>query len=279
MKKIYAIFYISLIIIVLNIGHVFGVNTTNNSSNTQVNNKTQEEIEKEEKKAKNENKNLSYLKIDGYELSPEFNKNTLNYYVIIPKDVTSLDIDTEPEQEGAIVRISGDKKLTKQENTINITVTAINGTSRTYRIIASKEPEVNLKLDSLNIDGVDLKPVFDENTYYYTSSLEDTELNDLNVNAVANDPNAKIEILGAEDIIDGENLINIVLTNEEETTIYQVNIEVDKLGEKEKEADNVITRVRKIMKYATIGIVSLIALIILIIIISIIVRKVRKKKE
>ena len=51
------------------------------------------------------------------------------------------------------------------------------------------------------------------------------------------------------------------------------------LGEKEKEADNVITRIRNIMKYATIGIASLVAIIILAIIISIIVHKCRKKDD
>ena len=277
MKKLNISIIIISIILMLSLNTVFAVNTTRNSGNTVSANQTEEE--KEEEQAKRSNKNLSYLEIDGYELSPEFNKNTINYYVIIPKEVTSLDIDTEAEQEGAIVRISGDKSLTRQESTINITVTAINGTSRTYKIIVSKEPEVNLKLDSLNIDGVNLAPSFDEDTYYYTSSLEDTELTDLNVQAVPNDPDAKIEILGAKDIVDGENLINIILTNEDETTVYQINIDVDKLGEKEKEASNVITRIRNLMKYATIGIVSLIALIILIIIISAIVKRVRKNKK
>ena len=207
------------------------------------------------------------LSVEGYEIFPKFNKNTLNYYVIIKEDVTSLKINAEAEATGAIVRISGNTRLTKKENTITITLTAVDGTSRSYTIIASKEPEVNLKLTSLNVEGINLNPVFDQDIYYYTSSLEDTELNSLNITATSNDKEARIEILGNNNIKDGENLINIILTNEDETTVYQINLEVDKLGEKEKEAGNVITKIRQLMKYITIGIASLIGIIILSIII------------
>ena len=199
--------------------------------------------------------------------------------MIIPEDVTKVDVDTEPEMEGAVVRISGNTKLTKSDSTINIIVTAINGTSKTYKINVIKEPEVNLKLESLEIEGLNLNPVFNEDTFYYTSSIEDTELTDLNVIAKSNNESANIEIIGNKNIVDGENNINIILTDDDETTIYQVLVDVDKLGEKEKEADNVITRIRNIMKYATIGIASLIGLIILLIIITVIVKKVKKNKN
>ena len=284
MKKKYISVIVLLIIIISNIGSaVYGTNTRATRSEsttfqTETDNLTEEELEELEKEQE-ANKNLEYLRIDGYEMYPEFNKNTINYYVIIPAGVTSLDIEAEPEVEGAIVRVSGNTKLTKKENTIRVRVTAIDGTSRTYTITASREPEVNLKLSSLQIEGVNLDQTFDESTYYYTSKLEDTELEKLNVTAVANDPNAKIEILGADKLENGRNLINVVVENEEETTIYQIDLDVQKKGEKAKEADNIITRIRKIMEYATIGIFSLIGIIILAIIITIIVKACKKHKK
>ena len=284
MKKKYISVIVLVIIIISNIGSaVYGTNTRatrseNTTSQTETDNLTEEELEELEKEQE-ANKNLEYLRIDGYEMYPEFNKNTINYYVIIPAGVTSLDIEAEPEVEGAIVRVSGNTKLTKKENTIRVRVTAIDGTSRTYTITASREPEVNLKLSSLQIEGVNLDQTFDESTYYYTSKLEDTELEKLNVTAVANDPNAKIEILGADKLENGRNLINVVVENEEETTIYQIDLDVQKKGEKAKEADNIITRIRKIMEYATIGIFSLIGIIILAIIITIIVKACKKHKK
>ena len=285
MKKIYITIITLLIVILSSMGQVYGASITSTSSNTvnsaeatqdgELTDKEKKELEK----ARKANKNLSELEVEGYEIFPEFNKNTINYYVIIPDGVTSLDINAEPEMEGAIVRISGNTKLTKKENSINIRVTAIDGTSRTYTITASREPEVNLKLDTLQIEGVNIEPAFDESTYYYTSVLENTDLENLNINATANDPNAEVEILGANSIENGRNLVSIVISNDEETTVYQIDLEVDKRGEKEKEADNIITRIRNIMKYATIGIFSLIGIIILAIIITIIVKACKKHKK
>lgn len=279
MKKKNAIIYVVLILTILSIGQIFYGTKSFASSATTGANQTQEDLAKEQEKERKANKYLESLSIEGYELLPTFNKSTFEYTVIIPKDVTTLEIEAKPEVEGAIVRISGNKNLTKKENKITVSVTAINGTVRSYTILAIKEPEVNLKLSSLQIDGIELNPQFNENTYFYTSSIEDTELTSLNVTAKANDENAKVEIIGANNIQDGNNLINIILSNDDETTVYQVNLEVDMLGEKEKEADNVITRIRNIMKYAIIGIASLVAIIILTIIISIIVHKCRKKDD
>ena len=279
MKKKNAIIYVVLILTILSIGQIFYGTKSFASSATVAANQTQEELTKEQEKERKANKYLESLSIEGYELLPTFNKSTFEYTVIIPKDVTTLEIEAKPEVEGAIVRISGNKNLTKKENKITVSVTAINGTVRSYTILAIKEPEVNLKLSSLQIDGIELNPQFNENTYFYTSSLEDANLTSLNVTAKANVENAKVEIIGANNIQDGNNLINIILSNDDETTVYQVNLEVDMLGEKEKEADNVITRIRNIIKYATIGIASLVAIIILTIIISIIVHKCRKKDD
>lgn len=279
MKKKNAIIYVVLILTILSIGQIFYGTKSFASSATVAANQTQEDLAKEQEKERKANKYLESLSIEGYELLPTFNKSTFEYTVIIPNDVTTLEIEAKPEVEGAIVRISGNKNLTKKENKITVSVTAINGTVRSYTILAIKEPEVNLKLSSLQIDGIDLNPQFNENTYFYTSSIEDTELTSLNVTAKANDENAKVEIIGANNIQDGNNLINIILSNDDETTVYQVNLEVDMLGEKEKEAGNVITRIRNIMKYTTIGIASLVVIIILAIIISIIVHKCRKKDD
>ena len=277
MKKLNVSIIIITIILVLGINSVYAVSTkqTNITNELSQSNELSEEKTKEEKS----NKNLSSLEVVGYNLNPYFNKNNLTYTVIIPEDVTSLEINAEPEAEGAIARVSGNTKLTKNENTISVRVTAQDGTSKVYTITVLKEPEVNLKLSSLQIEGIDLEPVFDSDTFYYTSSLIDTELTSLNVNAVANENDANIEITGADKLVDGENLINIIVSNEDDTTIYQVNLEVDMLGEKEKEKDNVITRVRKIINYTLLGIAGFLLFIVFILVIILIRKIVNKKKH
>ena len=270
-------------IIIISIIIILGINSTYAATTKQVNNTNEtvstNELNEEEAKKEKSNKNLSSLEVVGYNLNPYFNKNNLTYTIIIPEDVTSLEINAEPETEGAIVRVSGNTKLTKSENTISVRVTAEDGTSKVYTITVLKEPEVNLKLSSLQIEGIDLEPAFDSDTFYYTSSLIDTELTSLNVNAVANENDANIEITGADKLVDGENLINIIVSNEDDTTIYQVNLEVDMLGEKEKEKDNVITRVRKIINYTLLGIAGFLLFIVFILVIVLIRKIVNKKKH
>ena len=276
MRKLNVSIIIISIILLLSLNTVYAtsVGTTSTTNETVETNELSEEAIKEARA----NKNLSSLEVVGYELSPYFNKNNLTYTVIIPEDVTSIEINAEPEVEGAIVRISGNTRLTRQENTVTVRVTAKDGTSRAYSITVLKAPEVNLKLDSLQIEGLELNPVFDEDTFYYTSSLVDTELTSLNVNAVASDETANVEVIGADNLVDGENLINIIVSNDDETTIYQVNVDVDMLGEKEKEVDNVITRVRKIINYALWGFAGFLLVIVLILII-VLIRKIIKRKK
>lgn len=279
MRKLNVSIIISIILI-LALNVVYASNTASTRSSNNLTNETVEtnELSEEAIEEARANKNLSSLEVVGYELSPYFNKNNLTYTVIIPEDVTSIEINAEPEVEGAIVRISGNTRLTRQENTVTVRVTAKDGTSRAYSITVLKASEVNLKLDSLQIEGLELNPVFDEDTFYYTSSLVDSELTSLNVNAVANDETANVEVIGADNLVDGENLINIIVSNDDETTIYQVNVDVDMLGEKEKEVDNVITRVRKIINYALWGFAGFLLVIVLILII-VLIRKIIKRKK
>ena len=261
---------------------ILGINSTYAATTKQVNNTNEtvstNELNEEEVKKEKSNKNLSSLEVVGYNLNPYFNKNNLTYTVIIPEDVTSLEINAEPEAEGAIARVSGNTKLTKNENTISVRVTAQDGTSKVYTITVLKEPEANLKLSSLQIEGIDLEPVFDSDTFYYTSSLIDTELTSLNVNAVANEKDANVEVIGADNLVDGQNLINIIVSNDKEKTVYQVNLDVDMLGEKEKEKDNVITRVRKIINYTLLGIAGFLIFIVFILIL-VLIRKIIKNKK
>lgn len=276
MRKLNVSIIIISIILLLSLNTVYAtsVGTTSTTNETVGTNELSEEAIEEARA----NKSLSSLEVVGYELSPYFNKNNLTYTVIIPEDVTSIEINAEPEAEGAIARISGNTRLTRQENTVTVRVTAEDGTSRAYSITVLKAPEVNLKLASLQIEGLELNSVFDEDTFYYTSSLVDTELTSLNVNAVANGETANVEVIGADNLVDGENLINIIVSNDDETTIYQVNVDVDMLGEKEKEVDNVITRVRKIINYALWGFAGFLLVIVLILII-VLIRKIIKRKK
>ena len=85
------------------------------------------------------NNYLKSLEIDGYEIT--FDKETNEYKITVKSDVTSLDIKATPEDSRARVEITGNEKFKKGNNTVTITVTAEDGSTREYKITVNKEAE------------------------------------------------------------------------------------------------------------------------------------------
>ena len=130
-----------------------------------------------------------------YQISPEFNKNTRNYYVAIPTTISSVEVNAQAESAKATVKITGNTQLTKTENTIQIVVTSAKGRKKTYKIIVTKQKENTLKLQSLEIKGATFSPAFDSSKYYYTAEMKiNDDSKDITVEAVANNANANITI-------------------------------------------------------------------------------------
>lgn len=189
------------------------------------------ESNNKEKDPEEENFYLKSLTIDDYDMYPEFNKNTNHYYVSIPTDVSSLEVNAEPETDKSSVKITGNSRLSKTENTITIDVTAKNREIKRYTITVTKQADNGLKLEKLEIEGAELSPNFSENKYYYTTSIKLTKegdsLNPLNITATPNDESAEVTILGNEEITEGDNLITIMISNDDDDiSIYQVNASI-----------------------------------------------------
>ena len=173
----------------------------------------------------NTNNDLASLSITDYQISPEFNKNTRNYYVAIPTTISSVEVNAQAESAKATVKITGNTQLTKTENTIQIVVTSAKGRKKTYKIIVTKQKENTLKLQSLEIKGATFSPAFDSSKYYYTAEMKiNNDSKDITVEAVANNANAKIEVLGNKGIQAGENLVSVIVSNSRETTVYEILI-------------------------------------------------------
>lgn len=85
------------------------------------------------------NNYLKSLEIEGYEIT--FDKETLEYKIKVKSDVTSLDIKAIPESNKSRVEITGNEKFKKGNNTVTITVTAEDGSTRKYKITVDKEAE------------------------------------------------------------------------------------------------------------------------------------------
>lgn len=173
----------------------------------------------------NTNNDLASLSITDYQISPEFNKNTRNYYVAIPTTISSVEVNAQAESAKATVKITGNTQLTKTENTIQIVVTSAKCRKKTYKIIATKQKENTLKLQSLEIKGATFSPAFDSSKYYYTAEMKiNDDSKDITVEAVANNANAKIEVIGNKGIKAGENLVSVIVSDSRETTVYEILI-------------------------------------------------------
>lgn len=123
-----------------------GVDTTNGSVSFQT--ITQSELEASYSK----NNFLSSLEVEGYELTPSFDKRTDSYSLEVPNGTESVNIIATKEDYTASVRGTGEKEVSEGANELNIVVTAQNGSTRTYTIT------VNVKeLDPINVkvDGKD----------------------------------------------------------------------------------------------------------------------------
>lgn len=85
---------------------------------------------------------LSSLSIDGATLSPEFNKDTLEYTTELQPDTTKINVVAEANHRGASISGTGEKEVSDGDNRIEIVVTAENGTTSTY-VVNAKVKEFN----------------------------------------------------------------------------------------------------------------------------------------
>lgn len=145
---------------------------------------------------------LSSLEIDGQVLTPNFNKETVDYSVELESGTTSINIKATTEHNKASITGAGVKNVTEGINNFEIVVTAENGSKRIYKIKANvkeKDPIV-VNIDdknytvirkreqlisasafysesSVNINGEEIPAYFGEVTGYTLVGLKDSEGN------------------------------------------------------------------------------------------------------
>ncbi len=95
------------------------------------------------------NNYLSSLKVENHTLTPEFNKDTLEYSLNLPSDTESINIIADKEDKKANIIGAGEVKVSEGINTLEIIVTAENGNKKTYIIKATVEEKDPIKV-SLN---------------------------------------------------------------------------------------------------------------------------------
>ena len=109
----------------------------------QADKQAQEQIKEQEKQhniteVKSSDNYLTNLQIDGYRLTPEFDKQTLEYTIDEDIKTNEININATPSNEKSTINGAGTIKVDEEKNEYRIDVTAENGSVRSY-IIKLKE--------------------------------------------------------------------------------------------------------------------------------------------
>lgn len=194
-----------------------GGNTTRKPN---TNNSTKPTETKEEKKSTDST--LSSLSIAEGAITPEFNKDVKEYAITVPNEVTKLNITATSTDSKATVSVTEYEELKEGENTITISVTAEDGTTKTDYVIKATRQRKELALEKLiikytNQNGevveIPLTPEFISNIYEYSIETLEYWVKSLDIEALANIEGATIEISGADSLKEGENVITITVKN------------------------------------------------------------------
>lgn len=177
-----------------------------------------------------------------------FKSGTTTYDVTVPNDVKAVSVYATAKDSKSTISGKGYKELEVGKNTVKVVVTAEAGNTKTYTLNITREGDETvvpntgeteettenqekIKLTNIVLDdklNLKLSPNFDSEVFEYTVNLgeEYKDLEELELTAIANIENAKIEITGNKEFKDGENLITIVVTNpeNEESATYKITV-------------------------------------------------------
>ncbi len=114
-------------------------NSSNNNNSGSGNNNPATPPVKDEQDDKSSESMLSSLTVSKGKLSPEFDENITSYNLNLTNDIASIDVNAKAKDAKAAVSGIGKHDLKAGKTDINITVTAENGSTRTYTIHVTVE--------------------------------------------------------------------------------------------------------------------------------------------
>ncbi|MBD9098720.1 cadherin-like beta sandwich domain-containing protein [bacterium] len=110
------------------------------------------------------NNNLKSLGVKDHQISPEFNKNELNYTLEVENDVKKITIEGSKEDNKSSITGLGEKEVHEGANPFDIVVTAENGTTKTYHLTVNvKELDpINVKVDKKGMTVIQKEEELDD---------------------------------------------------------------------------------------------------------------------
>ena len=197
------------------------------------------------REAASSNANLSALSLSSGTLSPTFASATTSYTSSVANSVSSITLTPTVDDTTASVTVNGVSvssgqpstplSLTLGTNTINVEVTAQNGTTiKSYTVIVTRQAaSTNANLSALSLSSGTLSPTFASTTTTYTSSVANS-VSSLTVTPTVADATATVTVNGttvtsgeasaAISLVSGTNTINVEVTAQDGTTIKSYSV-------------------------------------------------------
>jgi len=165
------------------------------------------------------NNNLSSLSIDGYSLTPNFNKNTLEYSIELPNGTEKIKINASKEDSKASIQGTGERSVSEGANKLEIKVTAQNGSVKTYIINATvKELDpIEIMIDEEKYNVIRKKEQIKSPNSTFVEQV--IKINDLDVPAFKNEK-LNYTLVGLKDS-EGNIKLYIYDSTDNTYTIYQ----------------------------------------------------------
>jgi len=170
-----------------------------------------------------DNCRLASLTVENASISPAFAPDVLEYSASVPFEISALQLSAAAEHGGAAVSVENPGLAVAATTAVRVTVTAENGTARTYVIHVSRPqdpnyvPSANADLSVLAVDGYQLSPAFsDEITTYYVWLPYETQ--SIAISAVTADHRAKAAVAEQPELIPGKGTEIVVTATAEDGT-------------------------------------------------------------
>ena len=164
---------------------------------------------------------LGSLSVSNASIRPAFSPNTTSYTAQVPYEVSKLNMHATANHSSAKVSVSNPYLTEDATTRVTVTVTAENGSTRSYTIAVTRAknpnyiPSSDNSLAGISVEGFLLSPGFStDHTQYVIWLPYETET--VSVSATANDSKADVEVRGGDGLVAGaDNEIQVICTAED----------------------------------------------------------------
>lgn len=193
------------------------IDISENSMSLSIGSKTITVITQAELEASySKNNNLSSLSVEGFNLTPGFDKNTTEYSVVVPSNTEKVKVFATAEDKKTSIAGAGEISVIEGDNKVQVVATAENGSTKTYIITITVKDEnpINVTINNKNLTVVKRNSLLSPPTNY---EVKEITINDIKVPAFYSKVN-NYYLVGLKD---DKGTINLYIYNEKDNTYTQ----------------------------------------------------------